>query len=308
MEEVGFLGLGLMGRPMAANLARAGVPLAVWNRTPAKADELARLGASVAGSAQEALRRCPTSVLMLSDEDAVEFVLARGSREFRANVSGRTIVQMGTISPRYSGALAADVGAAGGHYVEAPVSGSRVPAEKGELVAMVAGEDASIRNLRPLLAPMCRTVVSCGAVPNALLMKLAVNIFLITMVTGLAEATHFARQHGLDMDRLVEILDAGPMASAVSRGKARKLLTLDFSPQAAAHDVLKNNRLITEAARHAVMASPLLDVCHQLFAETVAAGDGGADMAAVVHAIEARTEAAREGLPQATGSSGLAAW
>jgi 3-hydroxyisobutyrate dehydrogenase len=126
-------------------------------------------------------------------------------------------------------------------------------------------------------------------VPHGLLTKLSVNLFLITMVTGLAEALHFAERLGLDVAKVVEILDAGPMASAVSVGKAHKILAGDLSAQAAALDVLKNNRLIAEAARSAGIASPLLDVCHELFGETVAQGRAQEDMAAVVHAIAART-------------------
>jgi 3-hydroxyisobutyrate dehydrogenase len=181
------------------------------------------------------------------------------------------------------------VRAAGGSYVESPVSGSRRPAEAGELVAMLAGDPAAVARVRPLLAPMCRDAFACGPVPNGLLMKLAVNLYLITMVTGLAEAAHFARRYGLDLDRFAAVLDAGPMASAVSRGKNEKLLAGDFSVQAAALDVLKNNRLIAEAARRGGFASPLLDTCHELYRETVALGHGGADMVAVLRAIEARS-------------------
>ena len=208
---------------------------------------------------------------------------------FTERVKSRTIVPMGTTSPEHSRGLEADVRAAGGRYVEAPVSGSRQPAEAGQLVAMVAGADPAVADVVPHLAPMCREVVRCGPVPGALLTKLAVNLFLITMVTGLAEAFHFADRHGLDLHRVRAVLDAGPMASAVSRGKAAKLLDRDFAVQAAIADVLKNNRLIAEAARRAGVASPLLDVCHALYGETLAQGHGAADMAAVIRALEART-------------------
>jgi 3-hydroxyisobutyrate dehydrogenase len=130
-------------------------------------------------------------------------------------------------------------------------------------------------------------------VPNALLMKLAVNLFLITMVTGLAEAFHFAERHGLNLQQFRAVLDAGPMASSVSRVKVAKLLEGDFSVQASASDVLMNNRLIAEAARQSQLASPLLDVCHSLFDETVELGNGRSDMAAVLRAIEARTDASQ---------------
>jgi 3-hydroxyisobutyrate dehydrogenase len=204
---------------------------------------------------------------------------------------------MGTTAPSYSQGLEVDVVAAGGRYVEAPVSGSRTPAEAGELVAMLAGAPAATREVRPLFAPMCRDAVDCGPVPNALRMKLAVNLYLITMVTGLAEAVHFADRHGLDLRQFLDVLDAGPMASSVSRVKAHKLVDHDFAPQAAVADVLMNNRLVAEAARESGLASPVLDACHDLFAETVALGHGEADMVAVVRAdmvavvraIEART-------------------
>ncbi|MEE6263174.1 NAD(P)-dependent oxidoreductase [Plantactinospora sonchi] len=287
---IGFLGLGLMGQPMALNLARAGTPLLVWNRTTAKCAELRAAGARVADTPAEVFAGAETVLLMLAGEEAVDRVLGRGTDEFASTVAGHTIVHMGTTAPGYSLALEADIRRAGGRYVEAPVSGSRKPAEAGDLVAMLAGDPSSTAAVRTLLAPMCRETVDCGPVPNALHMKLAVNLYLITMVTGLAEAVHFADRHGLDLRRFLAVLDAGPMSSGVSRVKARKLVDHDFTAQAAIADVLMNNRLVAEAAREARLASPLLDVCHQLYSETVELGHGGADMAAVIHAIESRTD------------------
>jgi 3-hydroxyisobutyrate dehydrogenase len=287
--HVGFIGLGVMGRPMALRLAAAGTPLVVWNRTPHRTEPLRAAGAEVAADADAVFARADVVLLMLADEEAVDSVLGRGTPALAARVAGRTVVHMGTTSPEYSHALETDIRAAGGRYVEAPVSGSRVPAEEGQLVAMLAGEEAAVDVVRPLLAPMCRETFVCGAAPSALLMKLSVNLFLITQVTGLTEAYHFAERQGLDRRLFLDVLDAGPMASAVSRMKAPKLRERDFSVQAAALDVLKNNRLIAEAARKTRLASPLLDVCHALFEETVAQGYGGEDMVAVLRAIETRT-------------------
>ncbi len=289
--NIGFIGLGVMGRPMALNLARAGVPLTVWNRSPAGSEALRAAGAEVASGPAEVCRRADVVLLMLADGPAMDAVLGRGTPGFAAAVAGRVIVHMGTTSPGYSRGLAADVAAAGGRYVEAPVSGSRGPAETGDLVALVAGEPADVETVRPLLTPMCRQVFACGPVPGALLMKLAVNLHLITMVTGLAEAFHFADRYGLDRRLLRDVLDAGPMASTVSRAKARKLLDGDFTVQASITNVLDNNRLIAEAARHAGIASPVLDACHALYRETEEQGHGPSDMAAVVHAIASRTAA-----------------
>ncbi|TDD80415.1 NAD(P)-dependent oxidoreductase [Actinomadura rubrisoli] len=289
--DVGFIGLGVMGSPMALNLARAGTPLVVWNRTAAKSEALRAAGAEVAGGPAEVCKRARVVFLMLADGAAIDSVLGRGTPGFGATVAGCVIVHMGTTSPGYSRGLGADVRAAGGAYVEAPVSGSRGPAEAGELVAMLAGEPAAVAEVRPLLGPMCREAIVCGAVPGALLMKLSVNLFLITMVTGLTEAFHFADRHGLDTRQFLTVLDAGPMASTVSRAKIRKLVGRDFAVQASIANVLDNNRLVAEAARESGVASPLLDVCHALFGETLALGHGGSDMVAVLHAIESRTDA-----------------
>jgi 3-hydroxyisobutyrate dehydrogenase len=285
--KAGFAGLGVMGTPMALNLLRARGDLVVWNRTVAKAEALAERGAQVAASVPDLFERCELVILMLADEAAMDAVLQRDTADFASLVSKRIVVHMGTTSPEYSRALEIDIRRAGGGYVEASVSGSRVPAEQAQLVAMLAGAPDAVAQVQPVIAPLCRHTVACGLVPNALLTKLAVNLYLITTVTGLAEAVHFARAHDLDLETVREVLDSGPMASAISRGKLAKLLANDYSVQAACTDVLKNNRLVAEAARRVSAASPLLDVCHRLFAETVAQGFGGADMAAVIEAIAA---------------------
>ena len=288
--DIGFVGLGVMGQPMALNLARAGTGLVVWNRSPGKSEALSAAGAKVAAAPAEVFAEARVVILMLAGAAAIDSALGRGTPEFTRNVARHTIVHMGTTAPDYSRGVEADIRSAGGSYVEAPVSGSRKSAEAGQLVAMVAGERAAVDEVSPLLRPMCHQTIACGPVPNALLMKFSVNLFLITMVTGLAEAAHFADRHGLDMRQFASVLDVGPMASSVSRVKALKLVTRDFDVQASISDVLENNcRQIAEAARAAGIASPLLDACHALFGEAHALGLGGADMAAVIRAIEQRS-------------------
>ncbi|MDE1993665.1 MAG: NAD(P)-dependent oxidoreductase [Rhizobiaceae bacterium] len=288
-SPIGFIGLGSMGEPMALNLIKAGTQLVVWNRSPEKSAILAEAGAAVGKDVADVFTRCSIVILMLADDATMDMLLGRLDGSFENRVKGHTLINMATVPPAYSKALEADVLAAGGRYVEAPVSGSRKPAEAGQLVAMLAGPDEDVASVRPLLAPMCRDLFACGTVPGALVMKLAVNVFLITMVTGLAEATHFAESHGLDLARFISILDAGPMSSDVSRVKGAKLLTQDFSRQAGISDVLKNNRLIAEAARSAGIASPLIDICYDLYAETQGLGLGNEDMVAVIRAMEKRT-------------------
>lgn len=300
VSRVGFLGIGLMGGPMVLNLARAGTPLTVWNRTPGKDSALRAAGASVVASPTAVFDDCDVVLAMLADEAAIDEVLGRRPGGFGVPLAGRTFVHMGTTSPEYSSGLESAVVQAGGRYVEAPVSGSRVPAERGELVVLLAGDPDAVARVRPLLGPLSRETVDCGVVPNALVMKLAVNLFLITMVTGLAESVQLASASGLDLETFAGVLDAGPMASNVSTVKLGKLLRGDFSPQAAAHDVLKNARLVAAAARAAGAATPVLDVCQELFTETVDLGHRGEDMVAVVRALQAR----RAGQATASSSSG----
>ncbi len=291
MQPTGFIGLGVMGQPIALNLARAGTPLVVWNRTAARAEPLREVGAQVAASAQDVFRAAPLVVLMLIDEAANDEVLARGTPAFAERVRGRTLVNMGTFTTAWSRALAADVRAAGGEYVEAPVSGSRIPAETAQLVCMLAGADAAVEQARAVLRPAYREAHACGDVPNALTLKLAVNAYLIGMVTALAEAAHFAQRQGIPLATLRAVLDAGPMASNVSRVKMAKLEARDFDVQASIADVLKNARLVADAARDAGIALPVADTCAALYGEALALGAGRRDMVAVVEALEARTAA-----------------
>lgn len=287
--QLGFIGLGAMGEPMAHNLLKAGTRLVVWNRNLARAATLCEAGARLAASAAEVFACTQTIILMLADGDAIDAVLDRHGTDFKTRVAARTIIHMGTTAPDYSCALEAAIRDAGGEYVEAPVSGSRQPAEAAQLVAMLAGETATVARVRPWLAPMCRDTIVCGPVPNALLMKLSVNVFLISLVTGLAEAVHFASRNGLDLALLLAVLDAGPMASDVSRVKGPKLIGRDFAVQASIPIVLENNRLIAEVARRQGIASPLLDACHALYGETLALGHHEVDMVAVLAALEARS-------------------
>jgi 3-hydroxyisobutyrate dehydrogenase len=288
--DIGFIGLGVMGEPMALNLVRAGTRLVVWNRSADKSKALGAAGATMAASPADVFKQTRIVILMLADAAAIDSTLGRGTPDFGANVAHHIVVHMGTTTPAYSRGLEADVRELGGIYVEGPVSGSRKPAEAGQLVAMLAGDPSVAEQVTPLLRPICSKVIMCGPVPNGLLMKQSINLFLITMVTGLAEAAHFAARHGLDMQQFVDVLDAGPMASSVSRIKAHKLIGRDFAVQASISDVLQNNcNLIAAEAREAGIASPLLDVCRALYHETHALGLGGSDMVAVLHAIEQRS-------------------
>jgi 3-hydroxyisobutyrate dehydrogenase len=288
-ERIGFIGLGVMGEPMSLNLVRAGIALIVWNRSPAKSQILADAGAHAAATVDEVFEDASTVFLMLFDRPAIDAVLGRGTPRFATLVAGRTLVNLSSIAPEDSRALERDVLAVGGRFLEAPVSGSRIPAERGQLVAMLAGDHAVADAIRPLLTPMCGEAVYCGPAGNALLMKLAVNLFLLVMVTGLTEAVHFADRYGLERERLQAVLDASPMASTVSRLKLASLIASDFTPHAAIAGALNSTQLITAAAAQARIACPLIEACRELYGETAASGLAAQDMMAVIKTMEARS-------------------
>jgi 3-hydroxyisobutyrate dehydrogenase len=290
--RVGFAGIGIMGEPMAGRLLDAGTPLTVWSRRAEAYAGLVARGATLAADPDALFAACDVVILMLRDEAATDAVLGRGTEAFARRVADTRVVVMGTNSPAYSAALADEIRAAGGGYVEAPVSGSRVPAERGELVVMLAGagptaldegafDDTALDDTAALLAPLARAVVRCGEVPGALRTKIAVNHYMMAMVASLAESLATARSAGVDLASVVQVLEASPMDSPNGRVKAAKLVAGDESPQAAIADVVKNCRLVLAAAREAGAATPIIEVVAGLYERTAASGFADADMVAV---------------------------
>jgi 3-hydroxyisobutyrate dehydrogenase len=279
-----------MGTPMALNLVRAGIPLVAWNRTSERLAPLVAVGAAVAHDVAEVFRRCDTVFLMLVDEAATDAVLDRAGEGFAALVRGHTIVSFGSTAPAYAEALAADIGAAGGRFVESPVAGSRVPAEDAQLVAMLGGDADTAREIMPLLEPMCRAALYCGGPGSGLRMKLAVNLYLTTTMPALAEATHFATRSGVDLEAFQQAIGLGQTASDLTRVKLPKLVERDFSPQAATSDAYNITRLLLAEARVVGASTPMLEQASALFAEAIALGGARDDMSTVIHALENRAD------------------
>jgi 3-hydroxyisobutyrate dehydrogenase and related beta-hydroxyacid dehydrogenases len=293
-DQIGFIGLGVMGQPMALNMTKAGTKLIVWNRSIERTEALREAGAVVASNIEEVFSHARIVIMMMLNETVLDATLKRGTSDFQKLVAGHILISMGSNAPDYSQKLSDEIVQAGGQYVEAPVSGSRKPAEAGQLVSMISGDPSVIAEIRPLLAPLCRETVVCGPIGNALLMKLAVNLYLNTMLVGLAEAVHFADAHGLDLTTFKAAIDSGPMSCDVTRVKIPKLILRDFSVQAATSDAFNSTRLIATAARIAGIATPLLDLSSELYRESVALGNERLDMVSVLESIEQRTKVSTE--------------
>lgn len=283
--RIGFAGLGLMGAPMAANLARIG-PLAVYNRSPAPRAQLALLGAAVFEEPAALFAAADIILLMLADDAAVDTVIGRGTASFGRRVGGKIIVNMGTHAPDWSRSLGRDISEGGGRFVEAPVSGSAKAAQAASLIAMVAGTAEDIAAVRPVLANLVREQVATGAIGSALATKLAVNLYLIASVAALAEAAELARRSGVDLESFARVIGEGPLGSDVARGKLAKIAASDFAPEAAIADVCKNARLVGQAARRAALPSTMLDLARARFEQVRTSGGAELDMAAVITVFE----------------------
>lgn len=275
---------------MALRLCRSRSTVIVYNRSPRPLEILRSYGATVAPTPDALFALCDTIILMLADDDATDAVLGRGRIEFSHRVQGRLIINMGTHRPAYSQMLEAEIRAAGGDFVEAPVSGSRPSAEAGTLVAMLAGDSKTVERAALLLKPMCREIMRAGEVPMALATKMAVNLYLVTTVAALAEAANLALRLGLNLDSFNSVIASGQLRSEVAAAKLAKIVQHDFSPQASIRDVCKNAALIAGTAAEANTPSPMLDQARRLFDMVHASGSGALDMAAVVSAFAVMDE------------------
>lgn len=263
---VGVIGLGAMGEPIVRNLVAAGLRLVLFNRSIDKAEPF-RSHAVIAGSGDDVFRSSEVILLLVPGAPEIDQVLRRSDGVVRAPVRDKIVVNMATVAPGYSQSLAGAVAAQGGRYVEAPLSGSRKQAAAGALIVLAASAHEDVlEGIQPLFDAISKQTMRCGAPPDAMRMKLANNLLLITLLVGFAEAFHFAQAIGLDPERFVELVLAGPMANDVFRGKAGKLLAADFAAEAAIKNVHKDSRLIRAEARHASASTPVAAAIADLLA------------------------------------------
>ena len=270
---------------MAQNLLGAGHEVVVWNRSTGPLEIIRSSGAIAVTSPAEVFAQVQAVIFMLANEMALDGALARGTREFHERMKGRLIISMGTNLPDYSRKLAQEIIVAGGRYVEAPVSGSRVPAMQGQLVGLLAGKQADLEVTRPILAPLCRKTIDCGSIGTALEMKLAINLMLNTFQAGMAEAVYFADKLGLDLGAFESAIAAGPMDCGFTQTKLPKLIARNYAVQAALSDACHSTQLISSVGRSAQLNTPMLDTAQSLYASGIELGLSGLDMCAVREVI-----------------------
>src|SRR5580700_6531569 len=245
---VAFIGTGRMGGPMAANLARGGFGVRVWNRTRSRAEALAADGAVVATSPAEAVRGATIVITMLADGPATEQA-ATGPDGFLAAAPGATWVQMATIGIEWTGRLAGLAAARGVVFVDAPVSGSEGPARAGQLTILASGPESVRDALAQVFALLGRATVWLGQAGQGTRAKLVLNNWLADLTETTAETLSFARQLDLDPAAIVDLLESTPLGSPYAAQKARTMLAGDFTPAFALKHALKDADLAAQAAR-----------------------------------------------------------
>jgi len=275
-----------MGEPIARNLLKAGFALTVFNRSRRKCEPF-KEHAAIAASAQEAISASDVTLLMVpSDREINEILEVAADNQVQAPIADKIIVNMATVAPAYSERLAIAIAAAGGRYVEAPVAGSRKPAEMAALVVLAAGDGADIDRLQPLFSAIGKATVRCGAPPKAMRMKLANNLLLIALMEAFAEAFNFTRGLGLDTEQFLNLVLNGQMANDLFRAKAPKLLTCDFTPQAPLKHVAKDIKLICDEAQRIGINTPVALANKTVFAQAVANGLGEDDAMSIIKILE----------------------
>jgi 3-hydroxyisobutyrate dehydrogenase-like beta-hydroxyacid dehydrogenase len=285
----GFIGLGLMGGPMSANVARAGFPLIVWNRTAAKAEPLRALGATVAGSAAEVARACEVLITMVSDDEALEDLLFGSGGVASALATGSVVVDMSTTSPQCMERVAARLADLGVRLVDSPVFGSTEPAVSGDLWAVAGAEPDDLARVRPQLDAMCGTVFEMGAVGAGSLMKVSGNLVVTGMIALLAESLTLGGRGGLDPRAMLEVLDAIDFTSPLWKGKGALVVNEDYAPRFPLRHALKDVRLARSVAAASGLDLRVVAGAEEDYASAARAGHADDDVMAVVHAVRAAT-------------------
>jgi 2-hydroxy-3-oxopropionate reductase len=228
MQKFGFIGLGIMGSAMAANLVRAGFEVVVWNRSPEKAAPLAALGAKVAATPREVSEACPVTFAMLADPAAAEAACFGANGVLEGITPGKGYVDMSTVDAATSRRIGAAVADRGGRFLEAPVSGSRKPAEEGTLVILAAGDSSLYDEAMPGLAKMGKKILFLGAAGSGANMKLVVNMVMGGMLAAFCEGLALGEKAGLEQADILEVLDAGALANPMFRLKGELIRRGEF--------------------------------------------------------------------------------
>ncbi len=285
--SVGFLGLGIMGSRMAANVAGAGFPLTVWTHTPGKAERWAsEHGASAAATPAEVARTSEVVLSMVVDGEQVAGVLLGENGAIEGAHPGLLCIDMSTIAPPDSRRIGAALGERGVEMLDAPVTGSSPRAQDGTLTIMVGGEHTAYERALPLLETMGELILHVGELGQGEMLKLINNAVGAANAAAVAESLLLARATGIDLDAFVQVLGSGSGASTQLQLKSGPMREHDYTTMFKTAHLLKDVRLCLEEAQTAGVPFPSAGHARDVLAATIARGYAEQDYAAIIEAAE----------------------
>ena len=285
-ERVGFIGLGIMGGPMARNLMEAGYELTVHNRSPEKAEELGEGGATVAASPKEVAEQSDITITMLPDSPQVREVVAGEEGVLEGIREGSLIVDMSTISPVVTEELAEAVKQKGASMLDAPVSGGDVGAIEGTLSIMVGAEEADFERAKPLFEAMGTTITHVGPVGAGQVTKAANQIVVALTIEAVSEALVLGSRGGVSPEKILEVLSGGLAANKVMEVKREKFLSHTFEPGFRSELHHKDLGIALAAGREYGVVLPVTAIVDQMLLSMRRKGWGGEDHSALLRVIE----------------------
>lgn len=286
MTTVAFIGLGIMGSPMAVHLAEAGHDVVGYNRSPDKTKPLVDAGGQAAESIEAAVKDAEVVAVMVPDSPDVQEVLAADDGVFNHAQSGALVIDFSSIRPDVTMELAEQAKEKGLRLLDAPVSGGQAGAENAALSIMVGGEAADFEAAKPLLEIIGKTVVHVGPSGAGQTVKAANQLIVAANIEALAEAVVFLEAYGVDTEAALEVLGGGLAGSKVLDQKKQNMLSRSFEPGFRVELHHKDLGIVTSAAREAGVVVPLGALVAQLMASAKAVGDGGLDHSALLRGIE----------------------
>ncbi|HKS43972.1 MAG TPA: 2-hydroxy-3-oxopropionate reductase [Amycolatopsis sp.] len=286
MTKVGFVGLGIMGGPMAANLVKAGFDVTGYNRSRSKVDNLVAAGGRAADSVAEAVSDADVVVTMLPDSPDVRAVVLGEDGALANAREGTLLIDCSTIHPGVSREVAEAAAARGVHALDAPVSGGEQGAVEGSLSIMVGGEAGAFEAARPVLAVLGDTIVHVGAAGAGQTVKAANQLIVAGTIELVAESLVFLEAHGVGTDAAIKVLAGGLAGNRVLDRKAAAMVRREFTPGFRVELHHKDLGIVTDAAREAGVVIPLGAVVAQLMASLRAQGHGALDHGALLKLVE----------------------
>jgi len=285
-QSIGFIGLGIMGHPMALNLVKAGYKVTVFNRTRSKAEPLEKSGALVAATPAEAARLADVVMIIVSDAAAVEEVVLGKGGILETLRSGAIVIDSSTVSPALSRKLACHAAGKGASWLDAPVTGSKHGAERGELTFMIGGDRETLDRALPVLQVMGKKHIYCGAHGSGLSAKLAQNAIQATMVEVFCEGFVLATKAGVHPRTMFEIIQSSMARAALTDFKAPFIFKGDFTPYFPLKLMHKDLELAMETAYAQNVPMPAAAAVKEVYGTAKAQGKGDLDYAAVITFLE----------------------